>query len=54
MDLSDKIILLTRYLIHESACMKAQAIEEHLFAENVHFFNSDEQGNCTGSNNRAG
>lgn len=34
--------------------MKAQAIEEHLFAEDVHFFNSDEQGNRTGPNNRAG
>lgn len=33
--------------------MKAQAIKEHLFAEDVHFFNSDEQRNCTGSNNRA-
>lgn len=41
------------YLIHKPACMKAQAIKEHLFAEDVHFFNSDEQRNCTGSNNRA-
>lgn len=33
--------------------MKAQAIKEHLFAEDVHFFKSDEQRNGTGSNNRA-
>lgn len=33
--------------------MKAQVIKEHLFAEDVHFFNSDEQRNRTGSNNRA-
>lgn len=46
-------IPLSMYLIHKPACMKAQAIKEHLLAEDVHFFNSDEQRNCTGSNNRA-
>lgn len=34
--------------------MKAQAVEEHLFAEDVHFFNSNEQGGHTGPNDRAG
>jgi len=30
--------------------MKAQAVKEHLFAEDVHFFNSDEQRGHTGPN----
>lgn len=34
--------------------MKAQAVEEHLFAEDVHFFNSDKQGGHAGPNDRAG
>lgn len=34
--------------------MKAQAVEEHLFAEDVHFFNCDEQGRHTCPNDRAG
>lgn len=42
------------YLVHESACMKTQAVEEHLFAENVHFFNSDEQRGHTGPDDRTG
>lgn len=51
--MSDDLINLS-YLIHELACMEAQAIEEHLFAQDVHFLNSDEQGNCTGANDGAG
>lgn len=42
------------YLIHELACVEAEAIEEHLFAEDVHLLNSDEQGNCAGANDGAG
>ena len=33
--------------------MKAQAVEEHLFAEEVHFFNIHEQRGYAGANNRA-
>lgn len=42
------------YLVHELACVEAEAVEEHLFAEDVHFLNSDEQGNHTGANDGAG
>lgn len=42
------------YLIHELACVEAEAVEEHLFAEDVHFLNSDEQGNRSGANDGAG
>lgn len=49
-----EIILLVLYLVHKSACMKAQAVEEHFFAEDVHFFNSDEQWGHTGPNDGAG
>lgn len=34
--------------------MQAEAVEEHLFAEDVHFLNGDEQGNHTGANDGAG
>lgn len=34
--------------------MEAEAVEEHLFAEDVHFLNSDEQGNRSGANDGAG
>lgn len=43
-----------RYLIHELACVEAEAVEEHLFAEDMHFLNSDEQGNRCGANDGAG
>ena len=33
--------------------MKAQAVEEHLFAEDVHLLNIDEQGGHTGPDDRA-
>lgn len=42
------------YLVHELAGVEAEAVEEHLFAEDVHFLNSDEQGNHTGANDGAG
>lgn len=42
-----------QHLVHKSACMKAQTAEEHLFAEDVHFFDSDEKSGHTGSNDRA-
>lgn len=42
------------YLVHESARVKAQAVEKHLFAEDVHFLNSDEQRGHAGPNYRAG
>lgn len=42
------------YLIHELARVEAEAIEEHLFAEDVHLLDSDEQGNCAGANDGAG
>ena len=41
------------YLVHQSACVHAQAVEEHLFAEDVHFFNIDEHGGHTRSNDGA-
>lgn len=34
--------------------MEAEAVEEHLFAEDVHFLNRDEQGNRSGANDGAG
>lgn len=43
-----------KYLVHEFACMKTQTIEKHLFAEDVHFLNSDEEGSHTGPNYSAG
>lgn len=33
--------------------MKAQAVEEHLFAHEMHFLNCDEQGGHAASNDRA-
>lgn len=33
--------------------MKAQAVEEHLFAEDVHLLYIDEQGGHAGPNDRA-
>lgn len=42
------------YLVHELARVQAEAVEEHLFAEDVHFLNGDEQGNGTGANDGAG
>ena len=33
--------------------MKAQAVEEHLFAEDVHLLNIDEQGGHTGPDDGA-
>lgn len=34
--------------------MEAEAVEEHLFAEDVHLLNRDEQGNRTSANDGAG
>lgn len=48
------VFICKTHLIHEFACVEAQAVEEHLFAEHVHFLNSDEQGNCTSPNDGAG
>lgn len=46
-------LLHTQHLVHESASMKAEGVEEHLLAEKVHLLNSHEQRGHTGSNNRA-
>lgn len=37
------------YFIHESAGVKAQAVEEHLLAEDVHLLDGDEQRGHTGT-----
>lgn len=42
-----------QHLVHESAGVKAQAVEEHLLAEEVHLLNRHEQRGHTGSNDRA-
>ena len=37
------------YLVHESAGVETQAVEEHLLTEDVHVFDGDEQGGHWGS-----